>query len=315
VTAADLAIEAAVMRQLPGCTVLSSTDIGAYAVNYALNGWRVHPLRGKVPILEEWNDRATADINQVVRWWNGAYRNHNIGIALPDHLWVLDVDGPPKQGREGLARLQSDYKQLPETLSQTTGSGGCHLFFRRPPGDLTATRINKLYSLEIRVGGKNQIVAAPSVHPDTGKRYVWHDAPISDTPAWLAALVAKQPPPPKKPVARHRRSTSAFNSSPADTYDATTSWADVLEPHGWRCLDADPDAHDARWLHPSATSNLSAHIRHVGDGKPVLKVFTTSTVFETDGKAYTRFAAYALLNHDGDMSAAAKHILAQQKTI
>jgi hypothetical protein len=287
-------------------------DIAAAAEEYARNGWRVHPLRGKVPVLDAWNKAATTDVCQVINWWTGAYRNHNIGIALPDHLWALDVDGPPKLGREGLARLQSDYEQLPETLSQTTGSGGCHLIFRRPPSELTSTRINKLYSLEIRVGGKNQIVAAPSVHPDTGKRYVWHDAPIAATPPWLAALVVKQPPPRRRPVARDRF-TSVNSPSPADTYNATASWADVLEPHGWRCLDADPDAHGARWLHPKATSQMSAHVRHVGDGVPVLKVFTTSTIFETDGKAYTRFGAYALLNHGGDMSAAAKHLLTQQK--
>jgi hypothetical protein len=209
--------------------------------------------------------------------------------------------------------MQSDYEPLPETLSQTTGSGGRHLIFRRPPGELTHTRIKTLYDLEIRIGGKNQLVAAPSVHWRTRKRYIWHDAPIADTPAWLAALVVRQPPP-RKPM-RHLISFTSAGSSPADTYDAATSWAEVLEPHGWRCLDTDPDAHDARWLHPNATSQLSAHIRHVGDGKPVLKVFTTSTVFETDGKAYTRFGAYALLNHGGDMSAAAKHLLAaQQKT-
>jgi hypothetical protein len=265
---------------------------------------------GKTPVLTDWPKVATADAEQVDRWWNGRYRGYNIGIALPDHLWALDVDGPPKPGLEGLARMRSDYELLPETLSQTTGSGGRHLIFRRPPGELTSTRIKKLYDLEIRIGGKNQLVAAPSVHQRTGRRYVWHDAPIADTPAWLAALVVRQPPPRRKPV---RRWTS-HGSSPADTYDATMSWADVLEPHGWRCLDADPDAHDARWLHPAATSQLSAHVRHVGDGKPVLKVFTTSTAFETDGKAYTRFAAYALLNHGGDMSAAAKHLLAQQKT-
>jgi hypothetical protein len=269
----------AVRECFPGCGSQEApqpasplTDIGAAAVEYARNGWRVHPLRGKDgkhPVLKDWIRTASDDVGQVTDWFTGRYRNYNVGIVLPVQLWALDVDGPPKPGLEGLARMQSDYELLPETLSQTTGSGGKHLIFRRPPGELTSTRIKKLYDLEIRIGGKNQLVVAPSVHQRTGKRYVWHDAPIADTPAWLAALVVRQPPPPRKP-ARHRRFESFF-SSPADTYDATTSWADILEPHGWICLDTDPDAHDARWLHPNATSQLSAHIRHVGDGKPVLR--------------------------------------------
>jgi hypothetical protein len=43
-----LAAEAIAMREL-GATVINATDIGTHAVEYAVNGWGVFPLRGKVP--------------------------------------------------------------------------------------------------------------------------------------------------------------------------------------------------------------------------------------------------------------------------
>ena len=82
------------------------------------------------------------------------------------------------------------------------------------------------------------------------------------------------------------------------------SWADVLEPHGWRCP-AHPDEDGAIWLHPTATSSCSATIRN-----GCLFVYSPNTPFDvTEGgspKGYTKFRAYAVLEHGGDMSAAAR---------
>jgi hypothetical protein len=76
-------------------------------------------------------------------------------------------------------------------------------------------------------------------------------------------------------------------------------------PHGWACLDDDPDGDGTRWLHPAATSKCSATI---SGGS--LYVYSTSTVFDVTElghpKGYSKFAAYAVLNHGGDMKAAAR---------
>ena len=75
--------------------------------------------------------------------------------------------------------------------------------------------------------------------------------------------------------------------------------------HGWACLDPDPDADGARWLHPAATSKCSATIKN-----GCLFVYSTSTVFEFtesgDPHGYTKFRAYAVLNFGGDLKAAAR---------
>lgn len=80
----------------------------------------------------------------------------------------------------------------------------------------------------------------------------------------------------------------------------------MLEPHGWTCDSGDGDEDNSVWLHPRHTSTCSATVRH-----GCLFVWSTSTVFVSkneNGKGYTKFRAYALLNHGGDMSAAARHL-------
>jgi hypothetical protein len=127
---------------------------------------------------------------------------------------------------------------------------------------------------------------------------------VAAPPDWLITLLHKDIP----------TCTQGWNATPrvwtsggsiADSFTAGTSWADVLIPHGWRCASGDPDADGAVWLHPAATSSCSATVKN-----NCLFVYSTSTVFEvtepSQPKGYTKFRAYALLEHGGDMKAAAR---------
>jgi hypothetical protein len=143
-------------------------------------------------------------------------------------------------------------------------------------------------------------VLPPSIHPDTGKPYTRIDAPVATPPAWLCALLA-----PATPVIRvaPRRPLFPALESLADIYTENTSWLQILKPHGWTCLDTDADG--ARWLHPAATSACSATVKH-----GCLFVYSPNTAFDvtepSNPNGYTRFRAYAVLNHNGDMRAAAR---------
>jgi hypothetical protein len=114
-------------------------------------------------------------------------------------------------------------------------------------------------------------------------------------------------PSPKPQQSRVVASWRCASSSPAEAFSKAASWEDVLGPHGWTCLDPDPDEDGARWLHPHATSSCSATVRH-----GCLFVWSTNTAFEVttvgDAHGYTKFKAYAVLNHGGDTSAAAHTI-------
>jgi hypothetical protein len=270
----DLACEAIAIRELEA-SVMDATDIGTHAVEYALRHWPVFPLRGKVPAIKGGRGvlDATTDIDQVVAWWSGRYRGANIGARVPENMFVLDVDGPdrhphPGRGLQALAELEERHGPLPTTLTQITGSGGLHLFFRRPTGRLSKAGLPA--GLEYKDNG-GYVVLAPSVHPDSGERYVHCDHPVAAPPAWLIDLIEARPPAPAPP-----RPPKRFRGgSIADSYSAATSWADILGPRGWRCLDVDPDADGARWLHPTATSACSATVRN-----GCLFVYSTNTPFD-----------------------------------
>jgi Bifunctional DNA primase/polymerase, N-terminal len=316
-----LIAEALAIREL-GADVIDATDIGTYAILYAVRNWPVFPLRGKVPAIPNPHPKgsrerqtckgecgkqghgvldATADITTVANWWAGRYVGANIGGRVPESMIVLDTD-PYNGGLESLGALEARFGKLPKTLTDLSGrgDGGAHYFYRRPPGKLSATRLGPGIDIKSSTG---YVVLPPSVHPDTGKPYTRVDHPVATPPAWLVELLLPEPVTIVAP--RKQRSRARFyGPSIADEYCANTSWSDILAPHGWRCRDADPDADGARWLHPTHTSACSATVKN-----GCLFVYSPNTVFDITEpsypKGYTKFRAYALLNHDGDMSAAA----------
>lgn len=111
-------------------------------------------------------------------------------------------------------------------------------------------------------------------------------------PTAKAATVAALPRPPTN------------DERPGDRYNRTTRWAQVLEPHGWALVGEDNG--EGSWRRPGKTDDgSSATTNH--QGTDTLKVFSTSTPFDTDG-TYTKFGALAILEHDGDHHAAARAI-------
>lgn len=160
------------------------------AVGYAQKGWRVLPVqyKGKIPALKDWVNKATSDYEQLKQWFA---EQHNIGIATGkgSGFWVLDIDG--EEGRESLRDLEQAYGELPETLTQITGSGGYHYLFTYDKRISTGTP-RKIPGIDIRTDG-NQIVVFPSIHPN-GNRYEWelNDAKqFVPAPEWLIAELTK----------------------------------------------------------------------------------------------------------------------------
>lgn len=89
--------------------------------------------------------------------------------------------------------------------------------------------------------------------------------------------------------------------SPGDDYAARTDWADILQPHGWRL--AYQRGHVRYWRRPGKdTPGISATTNALGTDR--LRVFSTSTQFLTE--SYSKLGAFAVLEHGGDLKAAAK---------
>jgi hypothetical protein len=146
-----------------------STVLGKSAPRYAELGWVVLPLKGKVPLTPHGVKDATTEPATIRRWWSG-WPHANIGLATGRPFFVLDVD-PTNGGDETLEALIAKHGPIPGTIQQITGGGGRHYLLVMP--DQMEIRNGSLGPrLDIKgIGG--YIVAASSVHPDTGRKYTW----------------------------------------------------------------------------------------------------------------------------------------------
>ncbi|MDE1971367.1 MAG: AAA family ATPase, partial [Patescibacteria group bacterium] len=79
-----------------------------------------------------------------------------------------------------------------------------------------------------------------------------------------------------------------------DLFNARATWAEVLEPHGWKKGNA------GRWFRPGGNRESAFEMPETNN----LWVFSTSTALPFE-KALSKYAAYAVLNCGGDFSKAA----------
>jgi Bifunctional DNA primase/polymerase, N-terminal len=307
---------------------LAVCGLRAAALAYAGAGYEVFPLRGKLP----WSNcpqceprsphyrphqaaacahelchglyAATTDPEHVARWWT-RWPQANIGARIPRCLLVLDID-PRHDGQARLAELEATHGPLPPTRVSISGrgDGGRHYWFLHPDMALSAARLGAGLDLKTHTG---YVLLPPSRHPATGRPYQWADPAMdpSPLPSWLTCLLTPPAASAWVPVGRRSRPPTHASGSVAERFNAQVSWAEVLSPHGWTCPDPDPDSDGARWRHPGATNPKSATIRH-----GLLFVYSATTSFQpTEAGAphgYSKFRAYAVLAHGGDLRAAAQ---------
>lgn len=114
--------------------------------------------------------------------------------------------------------------------------------------------------------------------------------------------VREEAPPP--PRSQHEPG----GTRPGEIYNAQGTWDDVLAPHGWRRLSTRGGL--TYWRRPGKDRGVSATtgLRNPGDPtSDLLWVFSTSTPFEAE-QGYSKYRAYAVLNHAGDWGAAARDL-------
>lgn len=285
--------------------------IADHALALARAGWEVFPLAGKVPLIKGGRGvlDATTDEAVVHRWWK-EHPAANIGGRVPAGVIVLDVD-PRSGGAESMTELVRAHGLLPTTLTVISGrgDGGRHYYMQNRLTKVSGAQLGPGLDLKTPAG---YCVMPPSLHPETGHPYRMQGTVRRPArmPEWLEALLAPPAPLPR-PAARHL--SLAGGPGIADRYSAEATWPDVLGPHGWRCVHGDGDSDGSRWLHPTATSAVSATVRN-----GCLFVYSPNTplpITEAGSPSgVTKFRAYALLTHHGDMSAAARALLGRAVT-
>src|SRR5215212_1860805 len=158
------------------------------AALYHRRGWCPIPVKERskatslVQLAPYLKRRATKE--ELNAWtWNG------VGIVTGplSGLLVLDVDG--ERGEEKLKELGH-----PVTPMVRTPSGGLHLYFKHPGGDVR-TGIRVAPELDVKAAG-GYVVAPPSVGPN-GRPYEWiispDDAEEADPPEWIMRLLKRPP--------------------------------------------------------------------------------------------------------------------------
>jgi hypothetical protein len=186
----------------------STTDNRQAALELAAAAWEVFPCKStgpyaKAPMTMNGHLNATMDPDQIKLWWT-KWPNAMIGAKVPDSLLVIDLD--PRNG--GSHTVFTDLVgDLPDTLTAWSGrnDGGSHLYFLRPPGPLTSTRLPE--GIDLKING--YMIMPPSIHPATGLPYRWEDHPVASLPSRLRELLRPAP----QPVRTYRGSSSGKASA------------------------------------------------------------------------------------------------------
>ena len=305
-------------------------------------GFSIIPIRcdgSKQPALKSWKKfQAEPPEESTVRFW---FRKRNPpGIAIvfgkvSGNAELLDADDHALWP-EFIRRVFEVIPKLVDAPLVQTPEKGFHLIYRLsapPPGNLKLAQRpdpqpdnphGRRTLLETRgEGGYGLTIGSPAQCHPSGKTYTLISGGFGHVPVLteeehlrlheLAREYDQMPPITGElegggavggPSADGRPGPAA-GARPGDDFNRRASWSELLERHRWRLVRTLGDV--AYWKRPdkqevghSATTNYG--------GSDLLYIFSSNAApFEPD-RAYTKFAALALLEHSGDFSAAARRL-------
>jgi hypothetical protein len=306
------------------------------ALTYYHAGLSIIPIRAdgsKAPAIATWNcyrERSPTETD-IKKWFNGQLA----GIAVvcgrvSGGIEVIDFDAPNAfdQWAEIVSeQLQEILKSLP--IVQTPSGYGRHVYLKRKnPKGGTKLALQKNEKGESKViietrGEGNYVLVPgcpPQCHP-TGNIYKHFSGPpienlplletLDDTSYGVLISAAKalnEYIPPDR-TSETPEETFLSEGRPGDEFNQTVSWQEILEQHGWKLLRMRGSV--GYWQRPGKDNRdqgLSATTGYCFSphSNELFYVFSTNAHPFEHETAYSKFATYALLNHDGDFKVAAK---------
>jgi hypothetical protein len=298
-----------------GCSVIPARNDGSKA---PIGSWKQYQV--SMPSRE-----------QVIEWFKDGHEG--IGVvtgAISGNLELLEAEG--RAVHDGLldqakdlainSGLEEIWNILTSGYVEMTPSGGLHFLYRiadEPvPGNVkVARRPGENDTVEVLFETRGQggfVVTAPShsgTHP-SGNPWVL----LAGSPATIPMLSWEEREAihsvfkalDSMPV-RDSFSTALVNhsddeSKPGTDFNKKATWDDILIPIGW--TKGYTSKGTTVWTRPGKSSRIGISAT-TKEETGNLWVFTTSTTFEAN-KPYSKFAAYAHLNHGDDFSAAARDL-------
>lgn len=166
---------------------------------YSLAGFALVVLDGKVPLASE---KGFPDFQPDALLTEADFARYNWGVVLKHEDLVIDVD--PRGFRDGdnpLKRLFSDANVDPDsikdasTLVVRTGSGGLHIYLKKPASQAVRGKLRQYPGLDFKTYG-GYVVGAGSTHPDTHEKYtkLYGSSPhrITPCPSTILSLLEKE---------------------------------------------------------------------------------------------------------------------------
>jgi putative DNA primase/helicase len=272
-------------------------------------------------------------IETMRHWYANGHTRHGIGILTGGRLECLEFED---MGIYQLYRDTAEAGGLGDVIDrieagymETTPGGGVHwLYFcdeiegnqklaRRPANG----KLREHWERDVQVlietrGDGGYIIIAPShgdVH-ETGKPYTLVsgglDTIIEITPderqeLFLLAQAFDEMPKQAFVSSTIINESTPDGKRPGDIFNETgPAWSEILQPHGWQFVYQSGETEF--WRRPGKNIGWSATINGPGVGPDRLYVFSTETLFPDAERSYSKWQAYAVLNHECDFQAAAR---------
>lgn len=272
--------------------------------------------------------------DQLDTWFTHPTHNYGLGIITghtSGNLEMTELEGRAAHHIPHLAELAHNtglttlWDRLTHGWTEQSPSGGVHFIYRLTGMDVPGnTKIahdeNRNVLAETR-GHGGYFIAAPTdgTHHTTGRPWTRLAGGPTTIPTitptereafhtLLATIGAPDPTPTHTPAATPPAAPTGDwtqGARPGEHFEIETPWADILTPHGWT---HHHQGHDGThyWTRPgkNPADGWSASTGHADD-RDRLWVYSTSTEFQAE-VPYTKFGAWALLNHGGDHATAAR---------
>ena len=298
------------------------------ALRLTKDGISVIPIRPdgtKAPAIREWKSyqKKIANPEALEPWFSNGNGIAVIGGKVSGNLEILDFDDPDAAKSWTDLLKEEGYSQLLEKLPVVmTPTGGFHVYYRcEEPVEGNQKLAQKngpdgQTEVMIETRGEGGYVVAPgsprACHSN-GKLYELVRGDLSNIPRITAEErtrlldAARSLNAIIKPKRIVRGPSAGVGNRPGDDFNQRGTWEEILTPHGWEPVRNRGETTD--WRRPGKGHGISATTNHAGSD--LLYNFSSNGhPFESE-TAYSKFAAYTLLNHNDDFKAAARALASE----
>lgn len=258
-------------------------------------------------INEDTDDAQRQKIQLPAVTWSGSFSQRRAD-ALLTHTGILCVDIDHIDSFDDTTKLQQRIGSDPHTAAVFRSPSGCGLkvLVLAEPAPANDSEHKKLFALVERHFLDTYALPIDPSCKDVSRlcflssdpQMIVNDAPVPFKWQAFDASAAWEP----ERVAQRPAVPAGVTMKPGEDYDARGDFFGLLKAHGWKPLQG-----GKYWTRPGKNAGISASWGHYPG---MFWVFTSATELE-QGRSYSPWQVYAMLEHGGDFKAAARQLAAE----